>query len=153
MPAIDIPGPLPPAITPDREIIEFFIDEDLAEFGQDGLVARTWQWVLHGGGRGPISRMDWTRFDGDGPPSAATSPPKAPPMNRPSDRLRRGTSSTGPGSSAGYAPPNPETNCRYASTPGTPPRHQPSPKKARSPSAKTPATERLNAQRKPRGEG
>ena len=36
------------------------------------LVARTWHWVLHGGGRGPISHMDWSKFDGDGPPSAAT---------------------------------------------------------------------------------
>ena len=71
MPPIDIPDPLPPAITPDREVIEFFIDEDLAEFGQHSLVARTWQWVLHGG-PGPISHMDWSRFDGDGPPSAAT---------------------------------------------------------------------------------
>jgi hypothetical protein len=72
MAPIDIPDPLPPAITPDREVIEFFIDEDLAEFGQHSLVARTWQWVLHGGGSGPISHMDWLRFDGDGPPSAAT---------------------------------------------------------------------------------
>jgi hypothetical protein len=72
MPPIDIPDPLPPAITPDRDVIEFFIDEDLAEFGNDSLVARTWRWVLHGGRPGPISHMDWTRFDGDGPPSAAT---------------------------------------------------------------------------------
>jgi hypothetical protein len=72
MPAIDIPDPLPPAITPDREVIELFIDEDLAEFGHDSLVARTWHWVLHGGRPGPISHMDWRRFDGDAPPSAAT---------------------------------------------------------------------------------
>jgi hypothetical protein len=95
MPAIDIPDPLPPAITPDREVIEFFIDEDLAEFGQDSLVARTWQWVLHGGGPGPISHMNWSRFDGDGPPSAATlaaestasEPPLRPPT--PWDELNR----------------------------------------------------------------
>jgi hypothetical protein len=72
MPAIDIPDPLPPAITPDREVIEFLIERHLQEFGDGGLVARTWHWVLHGGSRGPISRMDWSRFDGDGPPSAAT---------------------------------------------------------------------------------
>src|SRR5215475_4038629 len=144
MPAIDIPDPLPPAITPDREVIEFFIDEDLAEFGQHSLVARTWQWVLHGG-PGPISHMDWSRFDGDGPPS----PPKAPPANRPPAHSPPGMSSTGPGSSAGSAPPNPETNYHYASTPGTPPPHQPPPKKAQSPSpcAKSPAAERLTPQR------
>jgi hypothetical protein len=72
MPAIDIPDPLPPAIAPPRSVIEFFIDQDLEEFGDDGLVARTWRWILHGGGPGPISHMDWTRFDGGGPPSAAT---------------------------------------------------------------------------------
>jgi hypothetical protein len=36
------------------------------------MAARTWHWVLHGCGRGPISHRDWTRFDGHGPPSAAT---------------------------------------------------------------------------------
>ena len=63
---------MPPAITPDREVIEFLIERHLDEFGDGSLVARTWHWVLHGGGRGPISYMDWSRFDGDGPPSAAT---------------------------------------------------------------------------------
>ena len=72
MPAIDIPDPLPPAITPPRTVIEFLVDQDLEEYGDTGLVARTWQWVLHGGGTGPISHMDWAQFDGDGPPSAAT---------------------------------------------------------------------------------
>jgi hypothetical protein len=69
---IDIPDPLPPAITPDREVIEFLIERHLDEFGEDSLVARTWQWILHGGGPGPISHMDWRRYDCDGPPSAAT---------------------------------------------------------------------------------
>jgi hypothetical protein len=72
MPAIDIPDPLPPAITPDREVIEFLIERHLEEFGDNSLVARTWQWVLHGGGRGPSTHMNWSRFDGDEPPSAAT---------------------------------------------------------------------------------
>jgi hypothetical protein len=72
MPAIDIPDPLPPAITPPRTVIEFLVDQDLEEYGDTGLVARTWQWVLLGGGPGPISHMDWAQFDGDGPPSAAT---------------------------------------------------------------------------------
>jgi hypothetical protein len=72
MPAIHIPDPLPPTITPDREVIEFLIERHLEEFGDNSLVARTWQWVLHGGSAGPISHMDWRPFDGDGPPSAAT---------------------------------------------------------------------------------
>jgi hypothetical protein len=72
MPTIDIPDPLPPALTPDREVIEFLIEQHLQEFGNSSLVARTWHWVLHGGGRAPISHTDWTRFDGHGPPSAAT---------------------------------------------------------------------------------
>ena len=72
MRAIDIPDPLPSAITPPRTVIEFLVDQDLEEFGDTGLVARTWHWVLHGGGPGPISHMDWSQFDGDGPPSTAT---------------------------------------------------------------------------------
>jgi len=31
MPAIDIPDPLSPAITPPRTVIEFLIDQDLGE--------------------------------------------------------------------------------------------------------------------------
>src|ERR1700684_2072944 len=72
MPAIDIPDPLPPAITPPRTVIEFLVDQDLEEFGDTGLVAHTWHWVLHGGGPGPISHMDWSQFDGNGPPSRPT---------------------------------------------------------------------------------
>jgi hypothetical protein len=143
MPAIDIPDPLPPAITPPRSVIEFFVDEDLEEFGDDGLVARTWRWVLYGGGPGPISHMDWTRFDGGGPPSAATLAAESTASEPPYTRPPRGMSSTGPGSSAGCAPPNPETSYRCASTPGTPLPHPLSPRKGRSPSpyAKSPATD------------
>src|SRR5579862_6562197 len=87
MPAIDIPDPLPPAITPPRTVIEFLVDQDLEEFGDSGLVARTWHWALHGGGPGPISHMDWSQFDGDGPPSAATlaaeSTTDEPPLHTP----------------------------------------------------------------------
>ena len=72
MTAITIPDPLPPAFTLPREVIEFAVGQHLDEFGEDSLVARTWQWVLHGGGPGPVSRMDWRQIDGDGPPSAAT---------------------------------------------------------------------------------
>jgi hypothetical protein len=39
MPVIDIPDPLPPAITPDREVIELLIERHLAEFGGNSLVA------------------------------------------------------------------------------------------------------------------
>jgi hypothetical protein len=95
MPAIDIPDVLPPAITPDHEVIGFLVERHLEEFGDNSLVARTWQWVLHGGGRGPISHTDWRRFDGEGPPSAATltaestasEPPLQPPT--PWDELNR----------------------------------------------------------------
>ena len=38
MPAIDIPDPLPPAITPPRTVIEFLVDQDLEDFGGNGLV-------------------------------------------------------------------------------------------------------------------
>jgi hypothetical protein len=95
MPVIDIPEPLPPAITPPRTVIEFLIDRHLEEFGESGLVARTWHWILHGGGPGPISHMDYTQFDGDGPPSAATlaaeSTASEPPLHLPTawDELNR----------------------------------------------------------------
>src|SRR5260370_38369865 len=72
MPAREIPDPLPPAIPPPRTVVEFLIEQHLEEFGDTGLIARTWHWVLHGGGPRPISHMDWTQFDGDGPPPAAT---------------------------------------------------------------------------------
>ena len=42
MPAIDIPDPLPPAITPPRTVIQFLIGQDLDEYGGACLVARTW---------------------------------------------------------------------------------------------------------------
>jgi hypothetical protein len=144
MPVIDIPDPLLPAITPDREVIEFLIGRHLDEFGANSLVARTWHWVLHGGGRAPISHTDWSQFDGDGPPSAATLAAESTASEPPSTRPLPGTSSTGPGSSAGCAPPGPKTNCRCASTPGTPRPRPPPPKKARSPSpcARFPATDR-----------
>jgi hypothetical protein len=40
MPAIDIPDPLPPAITPPRTVIEFLISQDLEEFGDMRLITR-----------------------------------------------------------------------------------------------------------------
>jgi hypothetical protein len=39
MPVIDIPDPLPPAIIPDREVIEFLIELHLQEFRDGSLVA------------------------------------------------------------------------------------------------------------------
>jgi hypothetical protein len=45
-----------PAISPSRAAIEFLVDEDLAEFGDTSLVARTWHWVLHGDGPGRLAR-------------------------------------------------------------------------------------------------
>jgi hypothetical protein len=52
MPAIEIPDPLPPAIALPREVIEFAISQHLADFGEHSLVARTWHWILNGGGAG-----------------------------------------------------------------------------------------------------
>ena len=105
MSAIAIPDPLPPAITPPRTVIEFLVDQDLEEFGDTGRVARTWHWVLHGGGPGPVSHMD-------GHSSTATdrhrwppSPRKALPMSRRCTRPPYGPSYTRPDSSAGCAPP------------------------------------------------
>jgi hypothetical protein len=83
MPAIEIPDPLPPAITLPREVIEFAIGQHLGEFGEHSLVARTWRWILHGGGLGPISHMDWSQFDGDGPPSKATLAAESTPDQQP----------------------------------------------------------------------
>ncbi len=70
--AIEISNPLPPAITLPHEVIEFAISQHLEEFGEDSLVARTWRWILHGGGPGPIGHMNPSQFDGDGPPPKAT---------------------------------------------------------------------------------
>ena len=61
MTAIAIPDPLPPAITLPREVLEFAITEHLKQFGESSLVARTWRWILYGGGPGPISHMNWSR--------------------------------------------------------------------------------------------
>jgi len=57
------PDWLPPAITLTCEVIEFAVNRHLEEFGESCLVARTWRWVLHGGGPSPISHMAW-RGDG-----------------------------------------------------------------------------------------
>ena len=57
MPTIHIPDPLPPAITPPRTVIEFLIDQDPEEYGETGLVARTWHWVMHGGEITPLERL------------------------------------------------------------------------------------------------
>jgi hypothetical protein len=73
MPAIDIPHPLPSAIIPPRSVIEFLVDRDVEEYGDIGLVPRTWHWVLHGGEPEPISHIDWSQADGDQPPSLPAS--------------------------------------------------------------------------------
>ena len=135
MPAIAIPDPLPPAITPPRTVIEFLVDQDLEEFGDTGLVARTWHWVLHGGGPGPISHMDWvTSSTATGRHQPPPSPRKAPPTSRravPSHPIARAP--TRPGSSAGYVPPSRTTKYRYASARGETDMHLPSPRTVRSP--------------------
>jgi len=42
MPAIDIPDPLPPAITRPRTVIEFLIDQDLDGYGRRLLRFHPW---------------------------------------------------------------------------------------------------------------
>lgn len=54
-----IPASSPSAITFPRNVVEFAAEQYLSEFVQDSFVARTWRWLLHGGGPGPISHMDW----------------------------------------------------------------------------------------------
>ena len=117
MPAIDIPDPLPPSITPPRTVIEFLIDQDLDEYGGACLVACTCHWVRHGLGPEPISRMDWSQFDGDGPSSAATLAAASTAMSRRFTRTPCGLSSMRPGSPAGCAPPFPEMKYRCGSAP------------------------------------
>lgn len=100
MPAMAIPDPLQPAITVPREVLEFAVIEHLKQFGESGLVARTWRWILYGDGPGPISHMNWSEFDGDGPPPGATlaaeSTADPPPLC-----VRHGLNSIKPDSSAG----------------------------------------------------
>ena len=141
MPAIDSPDPLPSAITPPRMVIEFLVDQDLEEFGDTGLVARTWHWVLHGGGPGPISHMDWSQFDAMDRQQPPPSPRRIPPTNRLCTLPPHGLSSTRPDSSAGYAPPSRETKYRCTSARGKRPPPLPSPRTDRSPSpcARSPA--------------
>jgi hypothetical protein len=43
------------AITPPRTVIVFLVDQDFEEFAGTGLIARTWHWVLHGGGPPSLS--------------------------------------------------------------------------------------------------
>ena len=82
MPAIDIRDLPPPAIIPPCTVIEFLIGQDLDEYGDACLVARTCHWVLHGFGPEPISRLDWSQFDGGGPASAATLAAESTAMSR-----------------------------------------------------------------------
>ena len=102
MPAIDIPDPLPPAITTPRTVIDFLIDQDPDEYDDACLVARTRHWVLRGFGPEPISRMDWSQFDGNGPPSAVTLATDRTAMNCRCTRTSRGLSSMRSGSEARF---------------------------------------------------
>ena len=142
MPAIDIPDPLPPAITPPRD------GHRVPRRPGTSKNSATPAWSPAPGtgsctaaGPAPISHMDWSQFDGDGPPSAATlaaestadEPPLHPPTPWP--ELNKARFICWLCTSAR------ETKYRYASAPGTRPPHLPSPRKDRSPSpcARSPA--------------
>ncbi len=132
MPAIDIPDPLPPALIPPRTVIEFLIDQDLDEYGETGLVARTWHWVLHGGGPGRSAIWTGRSSTATGRRRPPPSPRKAPPTNCRCIRPARGRSSTRPGSSAGCALPLREGRFHGGSATGTVRLHLPGPRTGRS---------------------
>lgn len=62
-----IPQTLPPAITVSRELVEFCLSEDLAEYGTIGPAALAWQWALTGQGPTPVALREWEQ----GPPDRA----------------------------------------------------------------------------------
>jgi hypothetical protein len=59
---IDIPDSLPPAITPLAQTLELLIGQYLDKYDATGLVARTWQWILHGDSPRPISQTRGMRY-------------------------------------------------------------------------------------------
>jgi hypothetical protein len=67
---------------PNRKVVEFLVEQHLEEFGEDNLIARTWQWVMRGRSRCPISHMNYNQFDGDGSPSRSTLATEASPTSR-----------------------------------------------------------------------
>ncbi len=95
MPAIEIPDPLPPAITLPREVVE------VARLGPRGVRSLMPGRVhlalgLTRRGQGPISHMNWSQFDGDGPPSAATLAAESTAAGHHSSSALRGWNSQGP---------------------------------------------------------
>jgi hypothetical protein len=56
---ITVPEVLPVALTIDRATAVYFLESNLAEWGDDGPVALAWRWALTGEGPWPISGEPW----------------------------------------------------------------------------------------------
>lgn len=56
---ITVPAVLPESITMDRDAAAYFLESDLARWGDDGPVALAWRWALTGEGPRPICGARW----------------------------------------------------------------------------------------------
>ena len=54
-----VPDVMPEAVTMDPEAVAYFLEDDLARWGDDGPVALAWRWVLTGEGPRPICGGTW----------------------------------------------------------------------------------------------
>jgi len=57
---ITFPDAMPEAITVDRQTARFFLERNLAEWGDDGPVALAWRWALTGQGPRPVCGAVWS---------------------------------------------------------------------------------------------
>jgi hypothetical protein len=64
----EFPDVLPEALTIDRQVAEYYLAQNLADWGDDGPVALAWRWALTGEGPRPICGEPWP----GGLPSRAT---------------------------------------------------------------------------------
>ncbi len=55
MDTMELPGPLPAAVTRPRPLIEAIMAQSMREQGPDSRTAQAWQWVLTGQGPSPVS--------------------------------------------------------------------------------------------------
>jgi hypothetical protein len=57
---IILPDTMPAAIMVERQTAQFFLERNLAEWGNDGPVAMAWRWALTGQGPRPICGASWS---------------------------------------------------------------------------------------------
>ncbi len=57
---LKVPSVMPEAIEVDRLAAEYFLERDIAEWGDAGPVALAWQWALTGEGPRPICGEPWS---------------------------------------------------------------------------------------------